>query len=213
MAPTPVLVRNETEQASSSNNQRLWIVIGTIAGILVLSGIITVIIVLLLKYRQRSYLKVRSTEWPLPKIPLPNRHSGQSTRESLEADHEHQRQYIIQKSLAGRGASHDSYPDNQEQVTQCMIQKPANSPMMVSEPQKHSTARAADEQEGCQSGQSEASSALVRDFKEWEAKLRREGGRSLQRHPGIENVLMGIHTHQSLESEYLKRNISSLGER
>lgn len=141
----------------------------TICGVIAISGIIV------LRYRaQQTYEEVERIDYPLPSTRLPKRTSKMSINESLDARHEFQREYIIRKSLASRTSSAESRPDNFNNANDAGQARINESPYC----------------EGYEiENQNEKQNALMDDWKEFEAGIRRDNSRSLRRHPSLTRVL------------------------
>lgn len=137
MASTAWIRHRRGVKAQLPDNSRLWIVVGVTASILVLAGITIALAIIYVKWgcccrrrrrrlRRRPYEEVSSRELPHPKLSIPRHYSGLSRCGSLDPDHEYQRLYIIQKSLAGRAASHDAHADNSDHSGNDTAQRPIN---------------------------------------------------------------------------------------
>ncbi|KAG5985095.1 hypothetical protein E4U55_001599 [Claviceps digitariae] len=184
---------------------RLWIVLAVIAGILVLTGLTTAVVISVVRCRRRRrrrghhscrhaspYLEVSSKEWPQPKFPASRTHSDLSLRKSFDAKHEYQRQYMIQKSLASRAAASGeiAQADKADKSRNDPIQKPTTS-LQVPNRGKHNAGPASLDKRGPASQQSQRPkmpNGLAGEHKEREARAQRKGERSLNRHPALDTA-------------------------
>ncbi|QPG99515.1 hypothetical protein C2857_001970 [Epichloe festucae Fl1] len=166
MASTAWIRHRRGVEAQLPYNPRQWIVVGITASILVLTGITIAFTILYIKWgcccrrRRRPYEEVSSREWPHPELAIPRHYSGLSRCGSLDPNHEYQRLYIIQKSLAGRAASHDSHADNSDHSRNDTAQKPIN--MQKSSCQERKVGVSGLNQEGCTGQQSKQPEAPAR---------------------------------------------------
>ncbi|OAA48740.1 hypothetical protein NOR_01990 [Metarhizium rileyi] len=143
-----------------------WIVLITIVVIIAISGVAAATFILVLKYRQRQpYYPVRPADYQSSGSTLPRKKFKESTSDSLESGTEHQREYMIRKSLASRTASNESH---------------AQSATIDDEDQGESSYGPME-----RSRQNETKRSLVDDWKRFEAGIRRDNLRSMRRHPGM----------------------------
>ncbi|KAG6002780.1 hypothetical protein E4U21_002770 [Claviceps maximensis] len=208
MAP-PAWMRHPRaiEKAHMENCTKLWIVVAVIAGILVLTGLTTVLVISIVSCRRwfrssrRSshplsirhpspYIEVSSKEWPRPKLPVWRTYSDLSLRKSFDAKHEYQRLYMIQKSLASRAAASGEFAgtDNSNNSGNDPIRKPSNSLKLPYHERRHDSTIGSGQKGPAvqqQIQQPKVPTRLVDQHKEWEARLQREGERSLKCHPAI----------------------------
>lgn len=165
------------------------VVFVTVCGVIAVSGIIV------LRYReQQTQQEAKRIGCPLATAGLPKSRSKVSVNESIDAAHEYQRGYIIQKSLASRSSSRESRPDTANIVNEAYRGRNNESPYCGS-------------YDG--DSQNEKQSALIDDWKEFEAGIRRDRSRSLRRHPSSTKVL----THPPLvrrDSAKLRTNSRAL---
>ncbi|KAG5934317.1 hypothetical protein E4U53_000712 [Claviceps sorghi] len=188
------------KNAHLPNSTRLWIVVGVIAGILVLTGLATAVVISIARCRRRRrrhrsrrlstpYQEAISKEWPHPKLPASRTLSDLSIRKSFDAQHEFQRRYMIQKSLASRAAA-SCESVQAVKSTNDAVQKPASS-LKVSNQEKRSVGTMCSEPKkpARQHGQRpRVPAGLANDLKEWEARVQSEGERSLKHHPAIDTA-------------------------
>ncbi|KAG5925671.1 hypothetical protein E4U42_004070 [Claviceps africana] len=200
MAP-PAWVRypREVKNAHMPNNTRLWIVVGVIAGILVLTGLTTAVVISVIRCRHRHrrprhrsrrlaspYQEGTSKEWPHPKLPTSRTLSDLSVQKSFDAQHEYQRMYMIQKSLASRAAA-SCESVQADKATNDAVQKPTSS-LKLPNQEKRSAGAASSEQKkpARQHGQRpKMPVGKASDIKEWEARVQGEGESCLKHHPAI----------------------------
>ncbi|KAG6012226.1 hypothetical protein E4U43_007890 [Claviceps pusilla] len=188
------------EKAHILNCTRLWIVMGVVAGILVLTGLTTAVVVSIVKCRRRyrdhqsrrhssPYLEVISKEWPHPSFPASRTYSDLSLRKSFDAKHEYQRLYMIQKSLASRAAASGEFApaDKSDKSRNDPIQKPTSS-LRPPNHEKRDVGTACSDKKGPANQQSQRYKVpvgLAGEQKEREAQLQREGEKFMKSHPAI----------------------------
>lgn len=195
MAPLARIGFRRAVEAQVRDSTRLWIVISVIAGILALTGITTVVIISFVMCRrrcrhhyrdQRRHEGVSSKKWPHSRLPTSGTPRAVSVRESFDANHEYQRLCIIQKSLASRAVSYDARADNPDRPRDDAFQRSTGSLKWSSDERNVGTSwMDHGPPTGQQSQRPEVPMALADELKQWEARMQREGVRSLKCHPAI----------------------------
>ncbi|KID90066.1 hypothetical protein MGU_02771 [Metarhizium guizhouense ARSEF 977] len=144
----------------------IWIVVTIIAAIIIISGVVAALVILVLKYRQQqSYSQVHYDSQP-SSAKLPKTTHSMPINNVLESGNEDQRNYIIRKSLAGRMASTEPHVE------------PATHLYNEDRSGRNSD-------QGEYICQIEKTGSLLKDWKQFEAGLRRDKSRSPTRHPSV----------------------------
>ncbi|KID77106.1 uncharacterized protein G6M90_00g100770 [Metarhizium brunneum] len=145
----------------------IWIVVTIIAAIIIISGVVAALVILVLKYRQQqSYSQVHCIDSQPSSAKLPKTTHSMSVNNVLESGNEDQRNYIIRKSLAGRMASTE----------------PHVGPATHLYEEDRSGRRSDQGEYICQI---KKTGSLLKDWKQFEAGLRRDESRSPTRHPSV----------------------------
>ncbi|KAG6268739.1 hypothetical protein E4U47_004489 [Claviceps purpurea] len=180
---------------------RLWIVVGVIAGILVVTGIATIIIVSFIKCRRRCrrrpstpspYKDVSAKEWARPRLPTAKSRSDLSVADALDPEFEQQRTYLIQKSLASRARAESQDGSSQPDVRlktprDDLVQKPPNCLNPSNTHGRDASTAQLDKARPAtqQSQRPKLPVGLADNLKEWEARVQQDGDRPLPCHPAL----------------------------
>lgn len=173
MAPFLSVLKTR-DNGDTSNNNVVWIVGAIIGGIIVLVTVVTTIT--LCHTRRRNFEKARQRNPYLTREEFMRRQK--MSEEDLFREQEHWRGHIIKKSLATRSSNslrgtHSRTTSTPPAVVD-MAHQPT-SPVVVDMVDQI-------EREICELERKE-SKKLKEDWKQWEARVRRERSTSGQRHP------------------------------
>jgi hypothetical protein len=153
-----------------------------ILAIVTAAGMAAAIFLTVLKYKERQQRK-RDAQYRDSQRSnlLAKKKPSSPARRSFEVGHEHQRDYIIQKSLASRAPTRESLPN------ESLPSEPLPSESLPSDEDQIEARQNSEEEEEAPTGPQK--SPLLQDWKEFEAGIRSDDSRSLLRHPSVSQRL------------------------
>lgn len=139
-----------------------------IIAVIAISGIVATTIIIIMKLRRRPAYRVFQRSASNSSSRILKVKSALSISDSLDLEHEYQRQYMIRKSLASRAALHETHAEveTQNEDNQRETDKTLDDEVQIAD-------------------KADKKSNLIQDWKEFEAQIRRDHSRSLRRHPSL----------------------------